>query len=194
MAKVKTPTNRGSNDAASNDRDRLGSNPDRQGRGYSDHERTNEDGTAMTAAEREAMLRNEFAQEALPKAPKIPGWHACWLSTTSAYDPIHKRIRIGYVPVKASEVVGLEQFNVKEGEWAGHVSCNEMVLFKIREDTYQSIMKLFHHTMPMEEEARIKEMVRSGPSGTDKQTDLDIDEGFQDLAKPVIAPRQFQDE
>ena len=187
----KTPVNRGSNAAAINNKTRLDSDTTRQDRDRADQARTDKDGTAMTAAEREAMLRNEFAQEALPKAPKIPGWHTCWLSTTSAYDPIHKRMRIGYEPVKASEVHGMDQFNVREGEWAGHVSCNEMVLFKIREDTYQSIMKLFHHTMPMEEEARIKEQVRSGPNGADKKTDLEIDEGFRDLAKPVIAPRQF---
>jgi len=55
----------------------------------------------FASQERRRMFRDEFAQEALPNAPEIPGFHCCWLSTTHQYDPIHKRMRIGYTPVKA---------------------------------------------------------------------------------------------
>ena len=174
-----TPSRTNAPDA---DRTRMDLTHDRESRGAEDKARTDGDGTILTMAEREAMLRNEFAQEALPKPPKIPGWHTCWLSTTNSYDPIHKRVRIGYVPVKFDEVHGMDQFAVKEGEWAGHVSCNEMVLFKVPDDIYQSIMTLSHHTMPMEEEAKIKEQLKNGPTGADKKTDMELDEGFRDLA------------
>src|ERR1017187_7160952 len=68
-----------------------------------------EEATAMSATDRAAMLRSEFLQEALPSVPKLPGWHICWLATNSSYDPIHKRMRLGYVPVKATELPGFDQ-------------------------------------------------------------------------------------
>lgn len=161
------------------ERTRIDKTNSRQPRDGADHDRKEQDGTTFTAKERAEMLRNEFAQEALPSPPKLPGWHLCWLSTTNSYDPIHKRIRVGYQPVKASELVGFDEYNVREGEWAGCVSCNEMVLFKIPEDVYQEIMKLFHHDMPMEEEAKIKEKLKGLESG---ETEATLEEGFKDLA------------
>jgi len=110
----------------------------------------------FASQERRRMFRDEFAQEALPTAPDIPGFHCCWLSTTHQYDPIHKRMRIGYTPVKADEVPGFENFRVKAGEMEGFVACNEMVLYKIPVDIYQEYMAEVHHYAPMDEQEKIK--------------------------------------
>lgn len=107
-------------------------------------------------------LYSEFTQEALPNAPEIPGWHMCWLSSTSNYDPIHKRIRLGYRPVKVEEVPGMDAFRMGTGEYAGVVACNEMLLFKIPQERYQQIMKEFHHDGPLREEEAIKAALIKG--------------------------------
>jgi hypothetical protein len=106
--------------------------------------------------ERRRMFRDEFLQESLPTAPDIPGFHLCWLSTTNQYDPIHKRMRIGYTPVKAEEVPGFESYRVKAGEMEGFIACNEMVLYKLPEDIYQDYMAEVHHYAPMDEQEKIK--------------------------------------
>ena len=55
------------------------------------------------------MFRDEFMQESLPKVPDDPNWHYCWLSTTNAYDTIHKRMRLGYAAVTTDDLQGFEQ-------------------------------------------------------------------------------------
>jgi hypothetical protein len=140
----------------------------RGSRADEDDERTLNDGTGLTADERQAMIRSEFSQEALPSVPQMPGWHLCWLSTTNSYDPIHKRMRIGYRPVKASDVPGYESLSMNSGEFSGCISCNEMVLFKLPEKIYQEVMAVFHHKMPLEEEEALKRaLLPNGGSETD---------------------------
>jgi hypothetical protein len=92
--------------------------------------------TFVSSEERRKMWKDEWTQSALPNAPDIPGWHLCWLSTTNSYDGIDKRIRLGYVPVKAEDVKGFENYRVKAGEHVGYIACNEMLLFKIPMDQY----------------------------------------------------------
>jgi len=98
----------------------------------------------VSSDERRKMWKDEWTQSALPKVPELPGWHLCWLSTTNSYDSIDKRIRLGYVPVKAEEVGGFENWRVKAGEHVGYVACNEMLLFKLPLDLYQEVMAHFH--------------------------------------------------
>ena len=97
------------------------------------------------------MLQN-FEQESLPTLPEIPGYHTCWLSTTNQTDPIYKRERIGYVPVKPEDVPGFEQFRVKSGALEGLIAVNEMVANKLPEEIYQAAMRRFHHQKPQEEQ------------------------------------------
>lgn len=111
---------------------------------------------ALSDAELDQLMASEFEQTALPTPPLIPGWHLCWLTTESKYDPIAKRERLGYVPVRQSEVAGFDPSNgTAVVEPQGLVRCNEMVLYKIPEARYQAIMRYFHHRKPMEEEATI---------------------------------------
>ena len=67
----------------------------------------------ISTQERRRMWSEEWTQSALPKLPDIDGWHLCWLSTTNSYDSIDKRMRLGYVPVKADELPGYEDYRVK---------------------------------------------------------------------------------
>lgn len=110
----------------------------------------------VSSEERRRMFRSEWVQEALPTPPEIPGFHLCWLSSTNQYDPIHKRLRMGYTPVKAEELPGFENYRVKAGEHEGFVACNEMILYKMPNEIYQEIMAEMHHYAPMEEQEKIK--------------------------------------
>ena len=109
--------------------------------------------------ERRKMWSEEWTQSALPKLPDMDGWHLCWLSTTNSYDSIDKRIRLGYVPVKSEELPGYEDYRVKAGEHVGHISCNEMLLFKLPMDVYQEIMMHMHDEKPREEAEKIRVQV-----------------------------------
>jgi hypothetical protein len=168
------------------DRLRKSSGDNRTDRDSADLDRIAQDGTALTAAERRKLLRAEFTQEILPSCPPIPGWHLCWLSTNSKGDPIHARMRLGYVPVKSNEVQGLEKYGMTGGEWDGMISCNEMLLFKIPNETYQDMMTLFHHDMPLENE----EAIRSQIDGQEIAVEAEkgVPDGFNQLAHKVRTP------
>lgn len=148
-------------------------------RASADAERTQKDGTSMTASERRAMLRAEWQSDILPTPPPNPGWHYCWLSTTNSTDPIYKRLRKGYELVKASEIPGFRQYRVDEGEYSDCIACNEMILSKISEDLYQDIMAYLHHELPNEEEDILKANAKTALEGQDSNgRDLGQVEGF----------------
>lgn len=159
----------------------------RADRGEEDQTRAASDGTAMTAEERAALIRTEMVQSALPTPPAIPGWHLCWLSTTSPYDPIHKRMRLGYVPVKPNELPGFSGNGVSAvAEIDGMVACNEMRLFKVPAEMYESIMQEFHHNLPREEEAAIRaRLIRDEEDSSGKRLgEIPEDaDGFRELVK-----------
>ena len=140
------------------------------------HTRASEDQSRLPAEEMFAstqdidkMWSDEWTQSALPKVPDIPGYHLCWLSTTNSYDTIDKRIRLGYTPVLADELPGFDNYRVKAGEHVGHISCNEMLLFKLPMDLYQRVMTHFHYQKPMEATQvimeRMEELQGSDSSG-----------------------------
>ena len=131
-------------------------NAGRESRAEDDAQRKAPEEHMVSSQERRRMFRSEFLQESLPTAPDIPGYHLCWLSTTNQYDPIHKRLRIGYIPVKAEEVPGFENYRVKAGEMEGLVAVNEMVLYKLPIEIYQDYMAEVHHYAPMDEQEKIK--------------------------------------
>ena len=84
----------------------------RENRSSSDLSRAAPEEKFMSAQERRKMWSDEWTQSALPKVPELEGWHLCWLSTTNGYDSIDKRFRLGYVPVKAEEFPGFENYRV----------------------------------------------------------------------------------
>jgi hypothetical protein len=134
----------------------------RGSRDDADVSRVQQDGTALSAADRRRMLRQDWVQEVLPTPPVIPGYHLCWLSTTNSTDPIYKRIQRGYVPVKSDEVPMFgAQFKAVGGEFDGCISCNEMLLFKIPHEVYEDLMVIHHHELPSEQEEAIYERVQT---------------------------------
>jgi len=146
--------------------------------------------TFVSSEERRKMWKDEWTQSALPNAPDLPGWHVCWLSTTNSYDSIDKRIRLGYIPVKAEDVKGFENYRVKAGEHTGYIACNEMLLFKIPMDMYQEIMAHFHHDAPLEEANKIKMQAEQavGRDSRGRALGQVEGEGIEQLDKPLPAP------
>jgi hypothetical protein len=141
--------------------------------------------------EHRRMWSDEWTQSALPKVPEIPGWHLCWLSTTNAYDSIDKRIRLGYVPVRADELPGFENWKVKAGEDVGFIACNEMRLYKIPMEIYQDVMLHMHHEKPMEEADKIRVQVENLQGARDsrgKSLGQVEGEGFGEMDRNVKTP------
>jgi len=151
------------------DRLKKNVNAGRESRAREDDSRQAPEKNFALSEERRKMFRSEWQQEALPTPPEIPGFHPCWLSTTNQYDPIHKRMRMGYTPVKAEEIQGFENYRVKSGEMAGFVACNEMVLYKIPMDLYQEYMTEIHHYAPIDEQEKIKVQQESLLSARDSR-------------------------
>lgn len=165
----------------------------RSDRNTADASRTDKDGTALTAQERRAQLRQDWVQELLPTPPKIPGYHAVWLSTTNSMDPIYKRMQRGYIPVTSAEVGGFGSSEiVKDGEFKGCIACNEMLLFKIEEQTYQDLMTIFHHDMPLEQARGIYDRVNGSQEVDSNGQNLAIVEGdFNSLGQQHASIRPF---
>lgn len=160
-------------------------------RSHADLGRESTDGTILNKMEQyKQNFRNEWAANALPEPPAIPGFHLCWLSTNNSYDPIYKRIRLGYEPVKASEMPEFETYKMNAGEYEGMVGCNEMVLFKLPMELYQYYMQQFHHDRPLEEE----NMLKHNPAVQDKNAIRIAEEeedGFEALARKVDRAPKF---
>ena len=145
----------------------------------------------VSAQERRKMWSDEWTQSALPKLPEMKGWHLCWLSTTNSYDSLDKRIRLGYVPVRADEFPNFDNYRVKAGEHVGHVACNEMILCKIPEEMYQDIMLQMHHEAPMDEADKIKvqiEQLQGNRDSSGKSLGQVEGEGFGQFDQTVRTP------
>lgn len=164
-------------------------------RAVEDQPRKGADEQLESSKERRRMFR-EFVQEALPKPPEVPGWHFIWLSTTNQYDPLYKRMRMGYEAVKAEEIPGYANYRVKSGEFEGLIQVNEMLLFKIPEEIYQEMMAELHYHMPNEEE----DMLRANLVNKDLEDsngrqlgsfDKD-DQGFSSLGRVKVPVPTFE--
>jgi hypothetical protein len=131
------------------------------------------------------MFRNQLFNDALPDLPNISGYHVCWLTTTNPRDPIHRRMQLGYEPVKPEEVPGMEYASVKTGEWAGFIGVNEMLAFKLPESLYQAFMREAHYDAPMREEAKLAEVAEIMRQQAERAGAAIIEEdGMQDLRAP----------
>jgi hypothetical protein len=162
----------------------------RESRASLDRSREAPEDQFVSSEERRKMWKDEWTQSALPKVPEIKGWHLCWLSTTNSYDSIDKRIRLGYVPVKADEFPDFENYRVKAGEHTGFIACNEMLLYKIPMEVYQDVMAHFHHEAPLEEANKIRVQAEQqvGRDSTGKRLGQIEGEGLDNIDKPVSAP------
>lgn len=162
----------------------------RENRAQEDRSRAAPEEGFASSEQRRRMWQDEFTQSALPKAPEIPGWHLCWLSTTNSYDSIDKRMRLGYVPVKSDEVIGFDNYRVKSGQYEGFISHNEMLLFKLPMDIYQDVMAQLHHDAPLEEAGKIRVQAEQiqGKDSSGRRLGQVEGEGLDDIDKPIRAP------
>lgn len=143
---------------------------------------------------RRESLNDEWDYNALPDPPDHPGFHRCWLSTTNGSDSIMRRQRLGYVPVKAADLgKEWERTGIQNGEFAGCVAVNEMILFEIPEARYQGIMRKFHHDAPNEEEGRLRSQLDAARQGlgTGQQLVAEVGDGTASLGSARPAPRAF---
>lgn len=135
------------------------------------------------------MFRNQLFNDALPDLPQIPGWHLCWLTTTNTRDSIHRRMQLGYEPVRPEEVPGMEYATQKTGEWAGMIGVNEMLAFKLPMSLYEMFMQEAHHDAPNREEGKLADtadFIRN--QAARDNVEVYEDEGYQDLRQS--APRR----
>jgi hypothetical protein len=135
------------------------------------------------------MFRMQMYNDALPDLPDMPGYHVCWLTTTNPRDPIHRRVQLGYEPVKAEDVPGMEYASIKTGEWAGLIGVNEMVAFKLPESLYQRFMKEAHYDAPLREEDKLEETAQLMREQAERSGSRVIeDDGMADVGR--YAPKQ----
>lgn len=126
---------------------------------------------------------SDWLQVKLPDPPPIPGYHLCWLSTTNQYDPIHNRMRLGYTPVKPEELAGWNlPPTVSNGQYAGMVGVEEMILFKIPLERYAQALHVFHHEQPHGAEVSIRTRVQANGLTTEKGNQQDPS-GFDALGR-----------
>lgn len=135
------------------------------------------------------MFRKQFAQAALPDLPPIPGYHVIWLTSTNPRDSIPMRMRMGYEPIKASDIVGWEHASVKTGEYAGFIGVNEMLAFKLPLELYQAFMMEAHHDAPLREQEKLTStadflMQQAAASGAQ----IIEGDGLTSLREPVARP------
>jgi len=145
----------------------------------------------ISTQERRKMWSDEWTQSALPKVPDIPGWHLCWLSTTNGYDSIDKRMRLGYVPVRADELPGFDNYRVKAGEDVGFIACNEMRLYKLPMEVYQEVMTQMHHEAPNEEADKVQiqvDQLQGNRDSSGRSLGSVEGEGFGKLNRNVPQP------
>ena len=174
---------------------------DRQSRDRVDDQRE-DSGDTISMEERDAMLRDEYLQNQLPNPPKKPGTHYFWGSTQNKYTPISWYLKLGYRPVRIDELPGFADAAMKldNGEYAGCIGCNEMVLLRISEEGYQQIMRKIHHERATDEVGRIgrkieetREAVGQDREGNDIVTEEG--DGFRELervARSTKRPKHFQ--
>lgn len=163
----------------------------RESRSSQDSSRAAPEEAFISKQERRKMWSDEWTQSALPKVPEIPGWHLCWLSTTNGYDSIDKRMRLGYVPVRADELPGFENYRVKAGEDIGFIACNEMRLYKLPMEVYQEVMTQMHHEAPNEESDKVQiqvEQLQGNRDSSGKSLGSVEGEGFGNLNRNVKVP------
>jgi len=163
----------------------------RESRSSQDSSRAAPEEAFISKQERRKMWSDEWTQSALPKVPDIPGWHLCWLSTTNGYDPIDKRMRLGYVPVRADELPGFDNYRVKAGEDVGFIACNEMRLYKLPMEVYQDVMTQMHHEAPNEEADKVQiqvEQLQGNRDSSGKSLSKVEGEGFGNLNRNVQTP------
>jgi len=164
--------------------DRLKREPDAGRASRRSQDRVVTEDRVVTDDDRLEMFRQALFNDALPDLPNIPGYHTIWLTTTNPRDPIHRRMQLGYEPVKPEEVRGMEYATVKTGEWAGMIGVNEMLAFKLPLSLYNKFMQEAHHDAPLREEQGLRQAMDSLKEQADRQGGVITEfEGNQEVGR-----------
>lgn len=159
-----------------------------QDRASKDRETT--ESREVTDSIRLEAFRQSFFQSALPDLPSIPGYHVCWLTTTNPRDPVHARFRLGYEPIKASDIPGWEYAALKDGEHAGFIGVNEMIACKLPIHLYNLYMTEAHHEQPRREEEKLSATLEViAQEARRKGSSVDMGDGSAALGKSIAPPR-----
>lgn len=138
------------------------------------------------------MFRSQMHSSVLPDLPNIPGYHVCWLTTQNPRDPIHRRVMLGYQPIEAKDLPGMDFISLKTGEYAGCIGINEMVAFKLPMKLYQGFMKEAHYDAPNREEGKLTETADFLREQASRDGGKLIEgDGLQDLRRGSPALRDF---
>ncbi len=150
----------------------------------------------LSDEERLDEFRHTMFQSALPDLPEITGYHVCWLTTENPRDPIAGRMRLGYEPVRESDIPGWTHASLKTGEWAGCIGVNEMLAFKLPLRLYEAYMREAHHTQPLYEESKLDDALREAEEMASqfskRSISFEAEDGQADLGEAPDAP-SFQD-
>lgn len=160
---------------------------DAQSRGMEDRSVTEK--RELSDDERLEMVRTGFMQIKLPDLPALPGYHTCWLSSTSTTDTIAWRLQVGYELLKPEEVPGWQHGNCAEERFTGYVGVNEMVGAKIKESLYKRLMKMLHHDEPNAMEVGIKSQLDQYKGDAEEAgSKLEMSEDMEALGRNKPAP------
>ena len=77
------------------------------------------------------------------------------------------------------------QYTSQGGEFDGCIQCNEMLLFKLPIETFNDLMTIYHHDMPMEQESSIRERIEQQIPLDSNGRALGTVEGFDNFGRPV---------
>lgn len=177
------------------------SNPDRDARlnsrAQSDSRAGRDEGDRSLTEDRQVIektrleqFRRNFTAEKLPNLPEIPGYHVCWLTTTNNSDPVYRRLNLGYELIKASEIPGFENTQIKGGEFDGCVGVGEMIAAKLPLELYEVYMTEMHHTQPRQEEEKLRSVIEViEQEATRKKGRVDVEEGSQQLGRAAGRPK-----
>lgn len=174
--------------------ERLKKEIDASRRSRQSEDRTVTENRELSEDDRLEMFRAQLFNDALPDLPPVPGYHVCWLTTTNPRDSIHRRMQLGYEPVRADEVPGMEYASIKTGEWSGFIGVNEMLAFKLPLSLYEKFMKEAHYDAPNREEGKLTDTADFLRDQAERSGATLIEgEGFSDLRRSQARPRSFAD-
>lgn len=145
----------------------------------------------LSDAQRIAEFEAKFMESVLPTLPPIPGMHTFWASTTHNQQTVASLVRLGYKPVKKSDVPGWDLAGtLATGEYAGCIGMNEMIAFMLPLDLYQAYMEINHHKRPLSEEEKLKANLAhmNETARTKGGAVLGVGEGFDQFARRRETP------
>lgn len=155
-------------------------------------ERTRDEPRELSDDDRIAAFRQRLFQSILPDPPRIPGYHMCWLSSTSEVDSIADRQTLGYELVTWEEVQGWAHASANVGAQPGEfVRVREMVLAKLSEKLHRAYMHIAHHEKPAQFDEAVLSAIDNMRAQAGGKTSVQEEEGISDIRSQMRMPSPF---